>query len=287
MGLKPGEECFSCFRRGFSEYTRRSGLSREYLERYLASVYSELEKGMTPPLAGSEAWRWLRKDSLQGTDIYSEEKAFFTKEMLSVYGILRNEFLNSENPPEKALAASTWCNLLDVGQGKPLPSKKELMEVFAKQLAADERSLFLGLLEKAETLLILGDNAGETVMDRLFLELSGFRGKRYYMTRQKPVMNDAVISDAEQAGLHLEAELVSGSTDAPSVLPEQLKGKALDVFNCADLIIAKGQGNFEGLFGLNDSRIFHSFVVKCPVISRATGLSEGHGVFSRFTEEEN
>jgi len=286
LGLKPDTECAGCFRRGFEDYVLRAGLKKADLERYMMLVERNLCMELPPPLAGAGSWTLLRSESNNGRDIFAREKADFTDRMLSVYGVLRDGFLASDNPAAEALSAATWCNLLDVGQGRPLPGIEELMELFGRRLASDERAGFLSRLHEADTLLILGDNAGETVMDRLFLELSGFRGERYYMTRTEPVMNDALLEDAVSAGLHEEAVLIASGTDIPSVVPELLRGEPLDVFRRADLILAKGQGNLEGLFGLGDPRIYHSFVVKCPVVSRAAGAPVGEGVFRRFTDRE-
>lgn len=286
MGLKPDRECYQCFRKGFTDYTSRGNLGEAHLSRYLKMIYGNLEKNLTPPVAGSEAWAQLRKDSMNGTDLFAEEKSYFTMQMLSVYQELKEKFTASDNPAAEALAAGTWCNLLDVGQGVPLPEVADLLKLFTEPLAGDQRSAFLKELINADTLLVLGDNAGETVLDRLFLELSGFTGRKYYMTREFPVMNDALNCDAVEAGLHHEAELISSGADLPAVVPEMLSDTARDVFNSADVILAKGQGNLEGLFGLNDPRVYHSFVVKCPVVSRATGIELGNGVFTRFTDVE-
>jgi uncharacterized protein with ATP-grasp and redox domains len=287
LGLRPGEECIRCFSRGFSDYVDRAGLSLKDYDRFTALIFDNLRRGITPPLAGAEAWELLRTASLSGEDIFSAEKKLFTDKLLSVYDELRNRFSGSVSPAMEALSAATWCNLLDVGQGNPLPGTEELSALFHKPLAVDKRSSFLKELNDADILLILGDNAGETVMDRLFLELSGFRGKRYYMTRERPVMNDALTEDAVQAGLHNEAEILPSGTDLPAVVPDMLQGKPLEVFQTADVILAKGQGNLEGLFGSGDPRIYHSFVVKCPVVSRAVGTPVGEGVFGRFTERDS
>lgn len=284
LGLKPAPECIGCFRRGFSEYVSRARLSKGEYEKYMALIEENLSKGFPPPLAGADSWALLRKESLSGDDIYKEEKLDFTDRMLAVYDELKELFQKTADPAFAALGASTWCNLLDVGQGKPLPEVPLLVELFQKPLGWDERTQFIRRLKEAETLLILGDNAGETVMDRLFLELSGFTGNSYYMTREKPVMNDALLKDAVRAGLHLESQLLSSGVDIPAVVPELLSGYPRKAYESADLILAKGQGNLEGLFGLCDKRIYHSFVVKCPVVSRATGMEMGQGVFRRFIE---
>ena len=284
MGLNPDKECFSCFRKGFSSFVSRAGLSTAEYNKYIAIIDENLKKGITPPLAGSESWALLRDASVLTDDIFMAEKEYFTGQMLLHYEKLKKNFLKTDNPQSMALAAATWCNLIDTAQGTPLPKTDELLKVFSSPLSVDERNEFLQSLSHSDTLLVLGDNAGETVLDRLFLELSPFSGKKYYMTRDLPVMNDALLSDAEMAGLHKEAELISSGIDVSAVIPDMLSGKALEVFKSADIILAKGQGNLEGLFGLNDPRVYHSFVVKCPVVSRATGITRGGGVFCRFTD---
>ncbi|MEA3267144.1 MAG: ARMT1-like domain-containing protein, partial [Candidatus Fermentibacteria bacterium] len=191
--------------------------------------------------------------------------------------------LQSSAPESMALSAGTWCNLIDVGQGVPLPEIEELVTVLASPLSVHQTSQFLTSLHKADTLLVLGDNAGETVMDKLFLDLTSFEGRKYYMTREHPVMNDATLKDAEMAGLNEVADLISSGIDVPGIIPDMLRGKAREIYESADIILAKGQGNLEALFGINDPRVYHSFVVKCPVVSRATGIALGSGVFSRFT----
>lgn len=284
MALSPGIECFNCFRRGFLNYTARASLPVENYEKFITVIEKNLKKGLTPPLAGSQSWTLLRKASKSGNDVFLDEKKHFTEQMLLHYGKLKNGFLKTDNPQSMALAAATWCNLIDVGQGVPVPRTEELLNTLSSPLAPDEREEFINSLAEADTLLVLGDNAGETVMDRLFLDLTPFMGKKYYMTREHPVMNDATLKDAEMAGLHKVAELISSGIDVPAVIPDMLSGKARKIFESADIILAKGQGNLEGLFGLSDPRVYHSFVVKCSVVSRATGIARGGGVFSRFTD---
>jgi uncharacterized protein with ATP-grasp and redox domains len=251
-------------------------------EELIEMVESNLREGMTPPLAGSGSWAVLRNLSVTGSDIFAAEKQFFTKQMLLNYNSLKQAVLAAGDPEHMALVAGVWGNLIDTAQGKPLPEVETLVSSLSSPLTADHTEEFLNSLRKADSLLVIGDNAGETVLDRLFLDITSFSGKKYYMTRELPVMNDAVIKDAEQAGLNTVAELVSSGIDVPSVIPEMLTGYPRNIYESSDLILAKGQGNLEGLFGLNDSRVYHSFVVKCPVVSRATGFPRSSGVFRRF-----
>jgi uncharacterized protein with ATP-grasp and redox domains len=278
-GLNPDPvRCGLCFRRGFQGFLHRAGIPQESLEGYLRPITAKLREGFSPPEAGAEAWRSLRKTA-GNDDIFLREKRFFTMELLGRLPSLREALAASGEPAMGALAAATWCNLVDPAQGNGIPPPEMLAEMFGNPLARDGRRLFLKALETASSLLILGDNAGETVMDRLFLELSGYQGRVFYMVRPLPVMNDATREDAVQAGLHRYAEIVDSGSDVPSVIPSLLSESALRVFRNSDLVLAKGQGNLEGLWDAGDPRIHHSFVVKCPVVAEAVGLPEGSGVF--------
>lgn len=259
-----------------------AGLSEKEYNSYISLIDDALETGHPPPLAGQKAWTLLKEESKVGEDIFAAEKKFFTNELLKYYSDIKNSYTNELSPSKNALAASTWCNLIDVGQGKPLPKIQELLNLFSSPLFWDERNLFLKELNSASTLLVIGDNAGETVFDRLFLDLTDFSGKIFYMTRGEPVMNDATVSDAELAGLHKVAEVISSNSDIPGFIPSYVSGFPKSIYNSADIILSKGQGNLEGLLGKNDPRVYFSFVVKCDVVADAVNAPLGSGVFSRF-----
>lgn len=278
-GLRPEPAvCGRCFERGFAGFLARAGLPGESIDLYLSGILDALERGTPPPLAGAGAWRRLRVTS-GISDLFRDEKRLVTLRLLEGLPALREMLAETRTPSMGALAASTWSNLLDSAQGRELPSPGELAGMFHTPLAVDDRREFLSALALSSTLLILGDNAGETVMDRLFIEQSGFNGRVFYMVRPLPVMNDATREDAELAGLDGCSRILDSGSDVPSIVPDLLSREAAGLFGKCDLVLAKGQGNLEGLWGVRDPRLFHSFVVKCPVVAGATGLPEGSGVF--------
>lgn len=278
-GLRPEPGiCGACFARGFASFLARAGLPAGTIGSYLPEIMDALEAGTPPPLAGAGAWRKLR--SMSGiADIFRDEKRSLTTSLLESLPGLGD--LPGETPGSAmgALSASTWSNLLDSAQGRALPAPPELAGMFRNSLSVDEREEFLNALSRSSSLLILGDNAGETVLDRMFIERSGFTGKVFYMVRPLPVMNDATREDAEMAGLDGCCVILDSGSDVPSIVPGLLSREAAVIYESCDLVLAKGQGNLEGLWGVHDPRLYHSFVVKCPVVAGATGLPEGSGVF--------
>jgi len=89
-----------------------------------------------------------------------------------------------------------------------------------------------------------------------------------------PVINDATLDDAETAGLAGVARVIANGSDAPGTLVEECSGEFRDEFHRADLIIAKGQGNYETL-SETDKRVFFLLTVKCPMIGADIGAPVG------------
>jgi uncharacterized protein with ATP-grasp and redox domains len=258
------------------------GLEPEHAERLLAGYVLEIGELLPttpPPLAGAAVYRDLR-GRLASPDIFASIKKTFTSGLLGALPTLRATICTGPSACANALRASTWGNLLDVAQGRAVPSQADILGMVSTPLLLDDTGEFLERLSAAATLLVVGDNAGETVLDRLFLELLPSTVRASYAVRPCPVLNDATYEDAEMAGISGFAEVIRTGLDAPTVRRGLMSDDFEELFSSADLILAKGQGNLEGLLGICDPRLFYSFVVKCPVISDLTGLPEGSGVFA-------
>jgi uncharacterized protein with ATP-grasp and redox domains len=174
---------------------------------------------------------------------------------------------------------ATWGNLIDVAQDRPLPGPGYVRDLCGSDLAVDDRTGFLDMLGADGRLLILGDNAGETVFDRLLLELLPPGVEAVYAVRPEPVLNDATLDDALHAGIDLHARIIDTGLDAPTVSPGMTGRVFAEEFGRASVILSKGQGNLEGLFGTRDRRLFYSFVVKCDVIAGLSGRATGSAIF--------
>jgi hypothetical protein len=97
--------------------------------------------------------------------------------------------------------------------------------------------------------------------------------------RAKPIINDATRDDAIQVGLNKVATIISSGSGAPATILSQCSTKMRGYFKAADLIISKGQGNYESLSGRPEN-IFFLFKVKCPVIARVSGYDIGSFVLT-------
>ena len=128
-------------------------------------------------------------------------------------------------------------------------------------------------IEHSYLILYLGDNAGEIVFDRILIEqlLQMKKSKIVFVVREKPIINDATFDDAVSVGLDKVATIISSGSDAPGTILSQCSPKMRGYYQAADLIISKGQGNYESLSDRSET-IFFMFKVKCPVIARDCGF---------------
>jgi uncharacterized protein with ATP-grasp and redox domains len=128
-------------------------------------------------------------------------------------------------------------------------------------------------VHEARRILYLADNAGEIVLDRLLIEQLP-KERVVLAVRGRPVINDATMMDAQSAGLSGLVEVIDNGSDVPGTAVAECSAAFQGRFAEADLIIAKGQGNFETL-SEEPANIFFLFKVKCPVVSSHVGLPVG------------
>jgi uncharacterized protein with ATP-grasp and redox domains len=133
-------------------------------------------------------------------------------------------------------------------------------------------------LKTAKTLLVIGDNAGETVFDRFLIEqLPDLEVT--YAVRNAPIINDATMADAVAARLDRHARIIASGCDAPGLILNEGQREFLQVYQQADLVISKGQGNYETLSETAGREIFFLLKAKCPVIAVDLGVAVGAYIF--------
>ena len=178
----------------------------------------------------------------------------------------------SKDPLLAAIRMAIAGNIIDFGPNRKFDLKEEIDHTRGKAFAVYDYERFKIDLSRAKSVLYLGDNAGECVFDRVLLETMDKPAT--YVVREKPVINDATLADARKAGIDGVAELISSGTDAPGTLLETCNEGFLRLYRDAEIVISKGQGNYEALSGENRG-IFFLLKVKCPVIADHLKLKVG------------
>ena len=277
-------ECIPCFVRQTLDSVRRAtddeSVHEEVLREALRAV-SEMDLRGSPPAMGHRIHRLIR-EHVGGTDPYREMKDESNRLALELYPELASRVAGSENPLEMAVRLAIAGNVIDVAV-KGDVTQIDVHDSIAKALTEPFDGDVAGFAEavsEAESILYLADNAGEIVFDRLLLERLPLE-KVTVAVRGLPVINDATMVDAQAAGITELAEVIDNGTDVPGTILSECSPAFRDRFNAADLVIAKGQGNYETLSN-EDKAVFFLLKVKCPVIARDIGGDVGTFVLRRL-----
>ncbi len=242
---------------------------------YVSSVNSDI--------ITTEAARRIHKiitKSIDNFDPCSYEKKKSNDLALTQYERLENLISESNNTFDIALRLSIAGNIMDFAAFPDFFNNskeyfdKTINKVLSSDFAIDNSELLEKKINESKNILFLGDNAGEIVMDKLFLKTIK-HPNIYYAVKGKPVMNDATLEDAQYVKIGQYAKVISNGYDAPSTIIDKCSDEFVEVFNNADLIISKGQGNLEGLMNINDDRIFFLLMVKCNVIAKQLKVLKG------------
>lgn len=264
-------ECVLCRMRQAMDVCNFVGADEVSKQNILKSVMQILIRGMEEDLPdgiGFHIQNELKKLT-NHDDPYKQVKAESIAKALEIHPYLNGLIREADDPLKTAVELCIAGNVIDFG-----PSNTHDIELAVQQVLKAEKSIFhfeefSGMLGDAKTILILGDNAGETVFDRLLME--NIDKQFYYAVKSEPTINDALFEDAVSSGIDQVAQVVKngspvGGTHLPSCSEEF---KAL--FYSADMVISKGQANFESLVD-ERRRIFFLFKVKCALLQKKHGL---------------
>jgi len=208
------------------------------------------------------------------TDIYLDEKRISNEVALDLYDELKPEVLISSDPFNMALRLSIAGNIMDYGVAADFDIHKTINKVLNTDFAIDHSILLKQKIQQARKIVYLGDNAGEIVFDKMLIELM-IHPNVTFVVRGSAVLNDATREDASSVGMEVVADVIDNGSKVPSTVLSTCSPEFLKNYNEADLIISKGQGNFEGLMDENDPRIFFLLTVKCDVVAERIGVEKG------------
>ncbi|MCK4671782.1 MAG: DUF89 family protein [Candidatus Aegiribacteria sp.] len=287
--MKAELACLPCLVRMAIEAAERatddSVLRKSILRRCLAFM-SETDFDKTPPELAQGITSIV--SSMTGVeDFYQETKAAHTKKALHLIPEMEKIISESKDPFIAGLRLAIAGNIIDLGV-KNVISEEEIMhtlvEAMSKPLSGVDPEQFRREVFDAERILYLADNAGETVFDRIFIEQLP-RGKVTVAVRGAPAINDATLRDAVDAGLDQVAKIVENGSGAPATVLRDCSPEFREIFRQADLIISKGQGNFESLSSVK-ANIYFLFRVKCDLVEEHTGFPVGSLVLMKAAEDE-
>ena len=278
--MKFSLDCYPCAVRHALTAIRKTGVDESTQTNIMKKVLQGLlemdqDNGSNGPTVDIQT---IIREETGLEDIYENEKAESTREALALYPELKEKVTRSSDPLETAVRLSIAGNIIDYGALQSYDLIKTIERVERQPLALNDMEDLRSAIDQAEQILYLADNAGETVFDRLLIETIG--KPVVYAVKDAPVLNDATLEDAYEAGLESVAEVVScGARTAGTVL-NLCSPEFLERFHKAELIIAKGMGNYEVL-STEAAPIFFLLQVKCELVARDTGVPKGSIVVAK------
>ncbi|MDP8315352.1 MAG: ARMT1-like domain-containing protein [Candidatus Celaenobacter antarcticus] len=279
--MKTYFECFPCYiqqaLRAARLFTDDPKVIKSVIDA-VGSLFPEISLDKTSAEIGEFIYGKIREVS-GVEDPYEDMKNKNTDEALQLVPFCQNIIADSADPLFIAIKMAIAGNVIDFAINHTVDIPAEIEAILHKELTINDYDLLKKRLDTSETILYIGDNAGESVFDRLLIEqLAG--KKVYFGVRGRPVINDVVEKDAKRAGIDKVAELVSSGSAVPGTIISKCSEEFNELFRNADIVISKGQGNYEGLSD-EEREIFFLLRVKCEVIAGHIGVPVGSLVLMR------
>ena len=285
--MRAASMCISCLLskqekliRQFPDEDRKS----DYMHQLLGFLYENAQTESAPSLA--EKIDQLYRVFWGTAEDFSGQKKLYNELLLSMENEIESKIKDSGDPLMECIKYVCAGNYIDFSAVENV-NKDVLTSLLEKtsceQVPEDEYRKFRSDLERAETLVYLTDNCGEIVLDKIFIRhlKNEFPSLQITaMVRGADVLNDATMEDAEATGLAALVPCVGNGSAAPGTVLKELSSGARRILLDADVIISKGQGNFESLYG-EGMNPYYLFLCKCELFVRRFGLKQFAPVFAR------
>lgn len=275
--VKSALDCIPCLLRQALEALRMATDDPDVHRQVLHDVLSFMaDTGLheSPPRLAQQMHRLLREATCVD-DPYREAKARHNTIALGLLPEFSKLVATAPDPLDMAIRLAIAGNVIDMGVKQETTEsdiRMALEQARQRPLFGDATALRRALVD-ARDVLYLADNAGEIVFDRLLVEQIGPE-RVTVVVRGAPVINDATLADASDAGLCDLVPVTDNGSDAPGTLLSYCDEAFRRRFADAGLIIAKGQGNYESL-SETDRRVFFLFKVKCALVADDAGMPLG------------
>ena len=274
-------DCVPCFFRQALFSARIAGLDETSQKKVLEDVSRlviDLPMDLTPAQVGRSIYKLVLE--AVGTDPFREIKEKSNRLALSLYPELKKKVDDSEDRLLTAVELAIAGNVIDYGVKNTLNIEREIEKILAREFSIGESVFdyegFRDMLSEVTEVLYLADNAGEILFDRILIEeISSGHRNVVCAVRSGPIINDALMEDAVICGIDKYARVISSGSDAPGTILELCSPEFMEIYNSAELIISKGQGNYEGLSSEEDRPIYFLLKAKCSVVADDVGCRVG------------
>lgn len=275
--MRPSLDCLPCFLNhsiAIADMCARDSKEKELIVKKTLAKLAELDFSMPPPAMAKIIHSFV-SEITGNNDPYKKLKEESTAFALKLLPLLKDELSISEDKFETAVRLAIAGNIIDFGANhnfKLDDVHKVISDSLTASLDRENLEKLRHKISEAKKILYIADNAGEIVFDRLLLEM--YPNKFVFAVRGSPILNDATIAEAEISGLPTDLKIIDTGDNVPGVVLKDCSEQFKKEFSSCDLVISKGQGNFETL-DETDKPIFFLFKAKCDVIAKNLSVPKG------------
>lgn len=277
-------DCVHCYLKQAVTCMNIAGIDEDRQYQVLFELMDEIktmDRERTPAENSTDVLLKLYK-LLNNDDPYKEVKKKSNLLALEWYPLLKDFLRRSENRLYDALKISVSGNVIDLGINRSFDLNASLKHSLNAGFSKDDYGMFIKKLAGEDEIVIVGDNAGEIVFDKLLVEELSSMGKRVtYIVKGGPILNDATMEDAVQVGMDRVAKVITTGSNHLGAPLQKVSAETGKLIKEAGLVISKGQANFESLEHEETARgrIFFLLKIKCECVAKVAGADYGDIVF--------
>ncbi len=267
--MKTELDCLVCFYKQ-SLYTARLAINspekHHEILRYIGDLLPQLDLDLSPPENSIRVYNLIAQRS-KVLDPFADLKRQSNEQAMRMADEVRHQIAASADPLYTAMLFTIAGNIIDYGSHQEFDLENTLASCLDKPTAVNDYQELSNEISKGGKILYLADNCGELVFDKLLIER--LPGEVTMAVKEGPILNDALLSDAKDCGLDKVCRLISNGTTCPGTPLSQCSPEFQQTFADADLIISKGQGNFETLSQQVDvmAPLYFLLTIKCPIVA--------------------
>jgi damage-control phosphatase, subfamily I len=279
-------ECIPCYLQTCLNAFNKSGFPKEQQTNILNQLLPMIPQfdQTRSPAENSTLVLHRLVELMGGQDPFLKAKKESNQQAMSMYDKMKDLINNSEDPLFTALKLAVAGNIIDFGIYLDYDLDKAVKDALENPFAIEDYQPFKDYLSKAKNILVVGDNSGEIVFDRLLIEeLKKYPVTIKYGVKGNFILNDATMDDAKEVGMTEVVEVINSGCNFLGTIEEKCSPEFINIFKEADLVISKGQANYESLEGslFAENKTFFILKAKCPIVAENLNVKYGDIVLAQ------
>lgn len=289
--MKIQAPCLECMLRQVTRLLNRFQVEdRPRVYRDVFLEMARIDYNESAPVMWGNVWRIVR-EAIGTEDPYQETRRMYDGLLTLEAERFRDRIRADGNPFLYAVKLAIAGNLIDFTAAEPDREAvlRTMREAESMTLVRDETALLLERIRQAKILTVIGDNCGEIVPDRLLIEECRRVNpllQVFYAVKGSAVVNDVTEREAYEVHMDDVAEIVSNGDGAAGTVLDRVSQEFLKIYRESDVVIAKGQGNYESLSEENGRETFCLLMAKCPHLAESFGVPPGSSLCVRLCPRE-